>query len=169
MKTISLSRHFLVLGSLFFSLLTSGCTFFGSGPDDVKVNTLPAFSECLKVCYDSNTRARNSYTSCLDGCGRAAADYPLGGDIYSSLDRCEDEISELRAEGMPGSSRSLCTGLAGDYARLKGCEEGVANFYRVVAGHSACEPVNTGEGNILASPGQGLPEDGHVRAQDLSE
>ena len=169
MKIHLVSRNILVLGCLLASALTSGCALFDFGKPEgnIKVSTQTAFSDCLKMCYDSDTKTRNSYTSCLDGCGRAAATYPLKNELYSTPQICEEEVGATRKEGA-SKAPGLCAN-AGDYRRVKGCEEGVTTFYRVLTSYSACEPVHPEEHAILEAPGQGSPEDGHVLTQDLSE
>ena len=169
MKIRLVSRNILVLGCFLGSALISGCALFGLGAPEgnIKVNTQTAFSDCLKRCYDSNTKTRNSYSSCLDGCGRAAAGYPLKDELYSTPQICEEQIAVTRNEGI-SKSPGLCAN-AGDNRRVKGCEEGAATFYRIISGYNACEPVHPDEHAILEAPGQGSPEDGHVLTQDLSE
>ena len=165
----------LFMSALFLALGFAGsaCALFAPEitENSVKVNTQAAFSECLKMCYDSDTRTRNSYSSCLDGCGRATADYPLKGEIYPDFERCEDGIAEVRTEGYQEHSPSLCADVP-DPRKRQGCEEGVATFYRVIAAYSACLPLNENSGNLLAPPSQtngNAAQPGDVHVQDLSD
>ena len=153
---------------------SSACALFDFWvtEDSVKLNTQAAFSECLKMCYDNGTHTRNSYSSCLDGCGRAARDYPLADDIFSDYARCEDEIRTVRGEGARTHSPNLCSDVA-DTRKRQGCDEGVSTFYQVIAAYSACLPVHEQSGNPLAPPNREDPASATggsgLQGQDLAE
>lgn len=134
-----------------------------------KINTQYAFSQCLKICYDNNSNFGNSYTSCLDGCGRAASTYPLAGDVYRSFEACEDEVNDIRTEPIPSESQGICDDLSQDYYRLKGCEQGVTIFYSAIAPHNSCEAIYDNANNILATPDSSRNNSSSIQTQDLSE
>lgn len=142
---------------------------FWTAEKTIQLDTQVAFSQCLKKCYDNDTKIRNSYSSCLDGCGRAASTYSPAEHLFSSFELCENEINDIRTSDIPSESQGLCSDLSSDYKSLKGCEEGVATFYEVIYPYNVCVPIHDSGTNVLAFPDAGHNNNNVLQTHDLSE
>lgn len=168
MQTKSLS-YFLVVSVLGFTFLNGGCALFDMWrtPDNIKLDTQDPFSECLKICYDSGTQTRNSYSSCLDGCGRASKYYPLRDALFPDFETCQSEVTELKANTASNSGQDLCKEIPNQRKR-QGCIEGVRAFHAALTADNVCLPLHETENNLLAPPQPDNGADDGVHVEDLN-
>ncbi|MBQ4132657.1 MAG: hypothetical protein IJD04_02855 [Desulfovibrionaceae bacterium] len=163
-------KVFLMLMLAFALPCLGGCALLELlSEKNTRLDTGDAFSECLKLCYD--TQPRNAYSACLDGCGRAANHYPLRNELFSEFEKCADELDEQKQSSSPRWGAALCKDIS-PLSRQQGCREGVRIFNSALTADNACLPLDNRENKLLAPPSSTDEKNasgGGIHTEDLND